>query len=106
MLSKNDLVMIRGVVSELFVENNREWDKKLDQRFDAFEIRFADFKHEIRDEIHAVVNAAVFASENRLIRRMDVMQEEISDVINDGILPQIDEHTRQITVINRHFKFV
>lgn len=97
MLSKNDLVMIRGVVSELFVENNREWDKKLDQRFDAFEIRFADFKHEIRDEIHAVVNAAVTASERRVI-------EEITEFIGEEVLPQIDEHTRQIAVINRHLK--
>jgi len=93
MLSKNDIAILRG----MFTENNKIWDAKLDQRFDAFEIRFADFKHEIRDEIHAVVNATVTASERRVI-------EEITEFIGEEVLPQIDEHTRQIAVINRHLK--
>lgn len=97
MLSKKDIAILQG----MFVENNKVWDaslkKRLDQRFVAFEIRFDDFKHEIREEIHAVVTAAVTASERRVI-------DEITEFIGEGVLPQIDEHTRQISVINRHLK--
>jgi hypothetical protein len=81
MLDTNDIKILR----EMFEENNQV------------------LKREIRDEMHSVVNAAVSASEKRMMHRMDAIVEEIQttrndilEVINDGILPQIDAHDRDV----------
>ena len=97
MLSKNDIALLRG----MFLENNHILSKEFDEKLD---IRFADFRHEIRDEIHAVVQGAVFASEERLGKKIDTLRDDLLEVINEDILPQIEEHTRQIGIINRHLK--
>lgn len=70
MLSKNDIQVLRG----MFEENNHI------------------LKREIRDEIHSVVHAAVSGSESSLRKELYQIRDEIIDVINDEILPQIEEH--------------
>lgn len=112
--------MIRGVVAELFVENNKVWDaqldKKLDQRFgeqekrfdEKLDSRFSIFKREIREEVEGLshmqkreildqTRALLTQTEKRIIT-------EITEFIGDEILPQIDEHTRQIERINHHLQ--
>lgn len=88
MLDKNDVALLRG----MFLENNEVFGRQL--------------RRELRDEIHSVVNAAVFASEQRLMQRMDEMQDGILEVINDGILPQIEENRLDIIAIKRQIQFV
>lgn len=101
MFSQKDIAVLRGLFAEQEQRLNSQWD-----------IRFSDFKHEIRDEMHSVVNAAVFASEQRMIQRIDgseerltkkidALQEGVLDVINEGILPQIEENHIEIIEIKR-----
>ncbi|MFA6018410.1 MAG: hypothetical protein WCT28_04190 [Patescibacteria group bacterium] len=66
MLSKNDVQLLRG----MFEENNQI------------------LKREIRDETYSIVKGEVAA----LRRDMLQMRDDILDVINEGILPQIEEH--------------
>lgn len=95
MLNANDIALLRG----MFVENNEVFGRQL--------------KREMRDEIHSVVNAAVFASEERLMKEIQVIHQEISDVkdavidlVDDNILPKIEEHSREIAAIKRQMRFV
>lgn len=101
MFSQKDIAVLRGLFAEQEHRLNSQWD-----------IRFSDFKHEIRDEMHSVVNAAVFASEQRMMKRMneseerltkkiDALQDGILDIINDGILPQIEENRIEILGVKR-----
>lgn len=93
MLNKDDIVILRG----MFTENN------------------AILKREIRDEIHAIVNGAVFASEQRLIQRMDDVEnnlcqeihdvkDAVIDIIDESVLPQIEEHHIEIVRIKNHLQ--
>jgi hypothetical protein len=108
---------VRGIVTEVVKEevtkaidvNNEVLMKKV---HGAIEDNNHVLKREIRDEIHSVVNGAVAASERRMIDRMDAMEdrlmnrmdknfEAITDLIDDGILPEIKEHRREIDSIKR-----
>ncbi len=60
-----------------------------------------EIKRDIRDEMHSIVKA----SESVLRREIHQMRDDILDVINEGILPQIDEHDREIRGIKHHLKF-
>ncbi len=90
MLNKKDIAILRG----MFAENNEIFGRQL--------------KREIRDETYSIVNAAVFASEQRLIKRMDEIKEEIIDgiteVIDDGVLPQIEEHRVETVKIKQYLQ--
>ncbi len=78
MLDQNDIKILRG----MFRENNEIFGREL--------------KRDIRDEMHSVVNAAVSASEVRMTRRLEEVRNDIIEVIDNGILPQIDRHDREI----------
>ncbi len=90
MLSKKDIQVLR----EMFTENNREWDKRLD-------IRFSDFKHEIRDEIRS----CIAASESRMTKMMHEVRDEIlegvADIVGNEILPQIDNHESRLLILEQ-----
>lgn len=112
MLDKKDIALLQGMFLAL--------EGRLDEKWD---IRFSDFKHEIRDEIHSVVKAEVFASEKRMMKRMDdvkgelvqkiehvesVLQNEI-DGTNTILLsfieevePRIEKHEKKIVRLRRH----
>ncbi len=78
MLNKNDIQILR----DMFRENNEVFGSQL--------------KREMRDEIHAIVNGAVFASEERLSKKIDTLRDDILDLVNEEILPQIDQCQRDI----------
>lgn len=98
MLDKEDIALLRG----MFIENN------------------AILKREIRDEIHSVVNAAVFASEQRMMKEIHAVEgriakefervhEEIEgikdaviDLVDETIMPKIEENHLEIVAIKRH----
>ncbi len=90
MLDKNDIQILR----EMFRENNLTNNSIL--------------KREIRDEMHSVIRSEVFASETRMMKRMKEMKEEIidgiTDVLDNSVLPRLDEHDREIHKIKRHLK--
>ncbi len=94
MLNKKDIAILRGMFCELLIENNEIFGRQL--------------KREICDETYSIVNAAVFASEQRLIKRMDEIKEEIiggiTEVIDEGVLPQIEEHRIEIVKIKQHLQ--
>lgn len=85
MLNKNDIKILR----EMFKENNHV------------------LKEEIRDEMHSVVNAAIFASEQRMTSRIEgaiesvrkdihTLRDDILDLVNEDILPQIEQNRQDI----------
>ncbi len=82
MLDKNDIQIIR----DLFQENN------------------AILKREIRDEMHS----CIAASEVRTMEKMEKMKEEIidgiTDVLDDSILPRLEEHENDIRLIKRRLQ--
>ena len=86
MLDKNDVQLLR----QMFTENNKV------------------LKHEIRDEMHSVIRSEVFASETRMMKAMKEMKEKIidgiTDVLDNSVLPRLDEHDRDIRSIKRHLK--
>ena len=96
-MKKSDLLEIREVVKEVVSE--------------AIEANNHVLKREIRDEFHSVLKGEIVASERRMITRMDQMETRLekrmdegfgamTDLIDDGILPQIDEHNRVIAQLN------
>lgn len=95
MLSKKDIQMFEKMFSNVVTQ-----DTLRDILRENNEVFGSQLKREMRDEIHAVVNGAVFASEERMMKKMDEMKEEIldgvSDIIGNEILPQIDECQRDI----------
>lgn len=97
MLDTNDIAQLRGMFGELLVENNRT------------------LKREIRDETHSIVSAAVFASEQRLIQRIDDVEKNLRqeihdvkdaviDIIDESVLPQIEEHRVDILRVKKHLQ--
>ena len=93
MLDKNDIAILWG----MFTENN------------------SILKREIRDEMHALIKASeaglireIRSTEGRMITRMDSMKQEITDgvidVIDDNILPQVQELRENVVMIKRHLK--
>lgn len=78
---------------------------------EQLEINNHILKMEIRDEVHSLIKA----SEAGLIRRMDVLEEKLTkrmdegfssvlELIDDGLIPQIQEHERDIQLIKRELK--
>ncbi|MFA6017746.1 MAG: hypothetical protein WCT28_02320 [Patescibacteria group bacterium] len=101
MLDKNDIKILRG----MFRENN--------------EVFGAQHKREIRDEIYSVVKASeaslirrmdsnAESMKKELIERMDRMKGEIVDavidVLDDNILPQIQELREDMVMVKHHLK--
>ncbi|MEK7632996.1 MAG: hypothetical protein AAB473_04360 [Patescibacteria group bacterium] len=86
MLTAKDEKTMRGLVSEIvrdaLIQNNEVFGSQL--------------KREIRDEMHAVVNSAVFASEERLGKKIDTLRDDILDLVKDEILPQIEKNRQDI----------
>lgn len=88
MLSKNDVQVLRG----MFEENNHI------------------LKREIRDEMHSVVNAAITASESRVITRLEAKIEHVKEEIIDGVIdmldrtvyPRLDRHDQEIAQLQVH----
>ncbi len=66
---------------------------------------FSDFKVEMRDEMHSVVNGAVSASEKRLTKLIYDVRDEIldgvSDIIGNEIVPQLDDHETRLIRLER-----
>lgn len=97
MLDKEDIALLRGM--------------------------FSDVKHEMRDEIHSVVNAAVFALEQRMMKEFERVQKEfdrvqkefervheeiegvkdaVIDLVDETIMPKIEDNRLEIVAIKRH----
>ena len=87
MLDKQDIALLEGLF------------EKQEKRFD---IKLENLKIDLRDEIHSNISA----SEARMIARMDAMEKrivsDITDFIDDAILPQIEKHNVDIRHIKTH----
>lgn len=94
-------MLVRDTMAGVLAVALKEQDARMDQKLHSLRL-------DIRDEIHSVVNAAVFASEDRIMNAIVEVKDDIldgvSELISDEILPQIDEHARQIGTINRYLK--
>ena len=95
MLTKNDKLEIRGIFTEVLSKNNEH----------IFQM-MRDFKREIRDEVHSLI----FASESRMMQRMDAKLEKLrTDIVNDigsildeAVLPQIAELQHDVKRVKLH----
>ena len=119
MLNKKDIEVLRG----MFQEQEVKFDKKIDQRFAQQEVkidqRFAQqevrIDQKLEDQqvnLEDKMRSCILASETRMMREMKRLTQElkeeildgVSDIIGNEILPQIDEHTREIGMIKRHLQ--
>jgi hypothetical protein len=98
MLTKNDMTALRGLMREVIIETVPGMMRENNEIFGA------QLKREIRDEIHSFIKA----SEAGLIRRMNAMEERLvqqmgsgfesmNELLDDGILPQIDSLDHRVT---------
>ncbi len=100
---------IRVEMKEEIGANNKVFRKELRKEMhDEIETSNHLLKREIRDEIHSVVTGAVVASERRMIARMDNIVEEIQqlrtdvvDLLDDGVLPQVETNRLDILLLKR-----
>ena len=110
MLSKNDIMMFRGMVREEVKEVVTEVVTKVIEakvpKMIAVAIEANNYvlKREIRDEMQTLIKA----SEAGIIRRMDVMEERLLDAIGSmvdvQISPQIERCEDDIVIIKRQLK--
>lgn len=82
MLSIKDIAILR----EMFREHGSRFDQKLD-----------DLKIDLRDEFYSVIKAEVTGSERRMIARMDEGFQAITELIDEGVLSQINDLDRRVT---------
>lgn len=84
MANKKDVAVTRGVLIEVLTAALKEQNVRFDQKLHGLRL-------DVRDEIHSCISA----SEKRMMKRMDEIKEEIIDgiteVIDEGILPQISD---------------
>jgi hypothetical protein len=113
MLTKNDMVLIRGVFTEVLTgETPAIVDGVIQKTVPGMiEANNHVLKREIRDEVHSLIKASeaglirrMDAMEERLIQRMDSGFESMNELIDDGILPDIGQHGREILLIKSHLK--
>ncbi len=94
MLDKKDIQFLEKMFAKV-TENMVTKDMLRDALHENNEIFGHQLRREMRDEIHAVVNGAVFASEKRLTKLIMDTKEEIldgvADIIGNEIIPQIDD---------------
>lgn len=90
MLDTQDIQMLR----EMFVENNQlifvRMDQKIDSKIDG-----------LRDEMDTRQDALKTWMETLLHRELCSMRDDIIEVINDGILPEIERLNIRVTRLER-----
>ncbi len=122
MLSKKDIAVFRGMFQEQEVRIDRKFDErfaqqevKIDQRFAQQEARFDQKLEDQHMNLEDKLRSCIRASEASLTRKIDgavaelrfemhTMRDDILEVIGEEILPQIDEHTREIGLIKHSLK--
>lgn len=133
MLNKKDIEVLRGMFQEQEVKFDKKLDQrftqqevkiderfaqqevKIDQRFAEQEVkidqRFAEQERnsnqKLEDQqmnLEDKLRSCISASEAAVMRKMEEMKDEIIEFIGEEILPQIDEHTREIGMIKRHLQ--
>ncbi len=108
MLNKKDIALLEG----MFDKQEKRLTERFDAKLDALDIKIESELHflrrDIRDEIHSAVNGAVNASEKRMMKRMDEIKDEIVgsviDVIDHGILPQIEQLQFDMVTVKRELQ--
>ena len=89
-------------------EHFAQQEVKIDQRFAEQERnnnqKLEDQQMNLEDKLRSCIKA----SETTMMRKMEELKEEIldgiSEIVGNEILPQIDEHTREIGMIKRHLQ--
>ncbi len=115
MFDAKDVALLRGMFEEFEVKFDQKLEVRDRELREHLEQRDRDLKHDIRDEMHSVVNAAVSASEARTMKKMDTLKEEmhtikeeiidgITDILDESVLPRLDAHDREFVVIKQVLK--
>lgn len=95
------VTLVRETMLEILTVALREQDIRFDQKLH-------DLRLDVRDEIHSVVNGAVSRSEARMMKKMDEIKEEIIDgiteIIDEGILPQISDLRTDVDHVKVHLQ--
>ncbi len=109
MLDKKDIQLLEKMFDVKLSEQEVRLGKSLSAKFDVkLENELHFLRRDIRDEIHSVVNGAVNASEKRMMKRMDEIKDEIIgsviDVIDHGILPQIEHLQFDMVTVKRQLQ--
>ncbi|MFA6017992.1 MAG: hypothetical protein WCT28_01380 [Patescibacteria group bacterium] len=121
MLNKQDITTLRGMFEDVLGVSLRKEVPAIVLAIiqntvprmihEQLEINNHILKREIRDEVHSLIKA----SEAGLIRRMETLEEKLTkrmdegfssilELIDEGLIPQIQEHERDIQLIKRELK--
>lgn len=93
MLTKKDVELIGNLLDVRFTAQDKKIDKK-----------FSEFRTEFRHELHEDMQQMIRASEAGMIRRIDESQQAILEAISEVVMPELQEHTREITKIKHHLQ--
>lgn len=93
MLTKKDLELLGNMLDVRF----KDQDKKIDGKF-------SEFRTEFRRELHEDMQQMIRASETGMIRRIDESQQAILEAISEVVMPELQEHTREIAKIKHHLR--
>ena len=107
MLNKKDVEVLRGMFEEQEVKIDQRFaqqEVKIDQRFAQQEARIDQKLEDHAMNFDDKLFSCIKASETAMMRKMEEMKDEIIEFIGEEILPQIDEHTREIGMIKRHLQ--
>jgi len=94
MLDTNDIQVLR----EMFIENNQLIFARMDQKIDGK-------VDELRNEVFTKIDKKIDGLRAEIFTKMDKefrsMYDDIIEIINDGILPQINSLSIRITRLER-----
>lgn len=108
MLTKKDLELIGAVLEKTldvrFRAQDKRIDKKIDKKFSEFRSELSEFRTEFRRELHEDMQQMIRASEAGMIRRIDESQQAILEAISEVVMPEVQEHAREISKIKHHLR--
>ncbi len=101
MFDKQEVQFLEKMFAKVVTKDMFEQAMKNVVTKDVLRGELDDVKVEMRDEIHS----CIAASEHRMMKRMDAMEERIldgvADIISDRILPQLDDHDVRLIRLER-----
>ena len=93
MLDKQDIALLEG----MFARHTVHFKEILDQNNH-------DLKREIRDEMHSLLAALKTEFKTEIAALKVEIITGVTDLIDDGILPQIDDLRADMIVVKEHLK--
>ena len=91
MFRKQDIDLLEG----MFKQSEKNMREEIHQLERSMHEEMHQTERNLRDEIHSTVSGAIYASETRMMARMDKLHAktvaDITDFLDQSIIPQLDD---------------